>query len=483
MQVTTETSRAGWRSHLAIALVSLAVLLFEILITRVLSVTLAYHFAFLSVSLAMLGLGAPGVWFSLRPVGSRTLPRVLIASGVLLPLSLLMIVNVGQSMRGVTTFWVFCLLLPLVALGSAVCMLLLEARGDRVGRMYAADLTGAGVGAIAAVPLLSGLPTPSVLAALGFLPLLAAVLIAPRNLRVVAAFAVALAVSIGIGRPYQLRYTKFTVDTNLLHERWTPTARLTISNSLEFTGWGMGKNWVSESPTELWIDQDGSAGTPIEAHKPGGPFPPHLLFDVTSFPYELVGTGSRACIIGGGGGRDILTALSAHASDVEVVELNPWTVDAVSHVFGGFSGNPYGLPNVRSFVGEGRSHFARSHSKCDVFQISLIDTFAATAAGAYALTENSLYTVEAMLGFWSTLTPRGMLSVSRWESGPGQLEAVRFALLAREALFRANDDRFVLYLADGDSSSDGEERIVFLGLREALVWLNEPPEQSGSFWT
>ena len=160
MQVTTETSRAGWRSHLAIALVSLAILLFEILITRVLSVTLAYHFAFLSVSLAMLGLGAPGVWFSLRPVGSRTLPRVLIASGVLLPLSLLMIVNVGQSMRGVTTFWVFCLLLPLVALGSAVCMLLLEARGDRVGRMYAADLTGAGVGAIAAVPLLSGLPTP-----------------------------------------------------------------------------------------------------------------------------------------------------------------------------------------------------------------------------------------------------------------------------------------------------------------------------------
>jgi hypothetical protein len=54
---------------------------------------------------------------------------------------------------------------------------------------------------------------------------------------------------------------------------------------------------------------------------------------------------------------------------------------------------------------------------------------------------------------------------------------------AREALFRANGDRFVLYLADGDSSSAGEERIVFLDLREALIWLNEPPEQSGSFWT
>ena len=54
---------------------------------------------------------------------------------------------------------------------------------------------------------------------------------------------------------------------------------------------------------------------------------------------------------------------------------------------------------------------------------------------------------------------------------------------AREALFRAKGDRFVLYLADGDPSTAGEERVIFLELREALIWLNEPPEQSGSFWT
>ncbi len=55
--------------------------------------------------------------------------------------------------------------------------------------------------------------------------------------------------------------------------------------------------------------------------------------------------------------------------------------------------------------------------------------------------------------------------------------------LAREALFRTHGDRFVLYLADGKPSSSGEERVVFLDLREALIWLNEPPEQCGSFWT
>ena len=53
--------------------------------------------------------------------------------------------------------------------------------------------------------------------------------------------------------------------------------------------------------------------------------------------------------------------------------------------------------------------------------------------------------------------------------------------LAREALFRAEGDRFILYLADGNSSTS-EERVIFLDLREALIWLNEPPEQRGSFW-
>ena len=53
----------------------------------------------------------------------------------------------------------------------------------------------------------------------------------------------------------------------------------------------------------------------------------------------------------------------------------------------------------------------------------------------------------------------------------------------REALFRASGDRFVLYLAAGDPSSAEEERVVFLDLREALIWLNEPFEQRGSFWT
>jgi hypothetical protein len=152
--------------YLAIAIVACAVLLFQILITRILSVTLSYHFAFLAISLAMLGLAAPGVWLSMRPRDRATSYTSLYVSAAVLPLCVLAIAHLGAARRENLIFWVVIVLLPLITLGTSICLFLLDARGKGVARMYAADLAGAAVGAMLAVPLLSGLPTPSVVAAL-----------------------------------------------------------------------------------------------------------------------------------------------------------------------------------------------------------------------------------------------------------------------------------------------------------------------------
>ena len=416
----------------------MAVLLFEVLITRILSVTLSYHFGFLVISIAMLGLAAPGVWLSVFPPGPRTLQRSLLASAASLPLVILLIVHTGAPLREVISPWVLCLLIPMLALGTGVCILLLQSAGERIAWMYAADLAGAALGAMLAVPLMQGLPTPAVVASLGLLPLAALMLLNSRCRLPASILAFLLIGSVLWGEPYQLRYTHFYLEESKpLYERWTPTARITVS-PLEargdFVAWGLGRMFDG-TPTEpsLWIDQDGSAGTPILHHMPNGPFPKQLLYDVAAVPYELR-VGPRACIIGGGGGKDILTALQAGTREVDVVELNPFTVDAVSKQFGAFSGDPYHLPGVNAFVGEGRSHFSRDTKQCDILQISQIDTFAASSAGAYALTENNLYTVEALRLFWSKLTPQGVLSISRWVSGPAWPESARLVLMAMEAL-------------------------------------------------
>ena len=449
----------GRGHYLAIAVVACAILLFEILITRILSVTLSYHFAFLTISLAMLGLAAPGVWLSVEPPGDSTLLKSLYVSAIAVPLSVLAIARLGVLFHTNLLFWIAVVLFPLIALGTSICLFLLNARGPRVGKMYAADLGGAALGAILAVPLLSGLPTPSVVAALGLLPVAAAILLRSRRRLLLLGYATVLAATAVWGEPYRLHYSRFYVeDQPPLYEKWTPTARITVFQHInpEFIGWGMGRRYDGPNRGDhLWLDQDGSAGTPILHHRPGEPYPRLLSYDVVSAAYPLIQP-RRACIIGGGGGRDILKALQGGAADVEVVEINPYTVHAVSDVFREHSGDPYHLPGVQAFVGEGRNHFSRATEPCDVLEVSQIDTFAASAAGAYALSENSLYTIEAIQTFWSHLTDRGAVSVSRWVAGPAWPEAVRLVLLETEALRQAgvqDPRRHLLVIAGGATAN------------------------------
>src|SRR5258708_10563779 len=171
--------------------------------TRILSVTLSYHFAFLPISLAMLGLAAPGVWFSMEPPRPSTLAVALYASAVALPAAVLAIVHLGAPRRGDLFFWIAVILLPMLTLGTSICVLLLRARGTQITRMYAADLGGAAVGALLAVPLLHGLSTPCVVAALGLLPILAAILAGPRRHLFSLAYPAVLVSSVLWGQPYR----------------------------------------------------------------------------------------------------------------------------------------------------------------------------------------------------------------------------------------------------------------------------------------
>jgi hypothetical protein len=443
------------RSYAAIALVSCAVLLYEITITRVLSVVLWYHFAFLAISLAMLGLGAPGVWFTLRKPGPRSLEVSLVLAGLMMPASIVALLKGSEwvphfsgLLPRLSAFAnpqillvLVCLLAPMLCLGSAVCLLLMRAEGREVGRMYAADLIGATIGALVVVPLMDLVPTPHIVAGAGFLPLVAALLLMRRPHWTVAVAAVSLAACLSASEPLRLRIAKSYVEPdNLLYVKWTPTARITVHPNIFYVkdpragfGWGMGWNYEPKPLDQLWIEQDASAGTPITHLETTPSALTHLFYDVTSIGYQLRRP-DRVCIVGAGGGRDILAALKAGASHVDAVELNGHIVDALSGLFREFSGDVYHLPGVHPVVGEGRSFLTHSAGNYDFIQISLIDSWAATAAGAFALSENYLYTVEALRLYLRRASPHGIVSISRWMSGDRQLEGARLAELASRAL-------------------------------------------------
>ena len=173
----------------------------------------------------------------------------------------------------------------------------------------------------------------------------------------------------------------------------------------QFLGWGMGSRYRGAPPRRSSLARSGRQRGHADPRLPERAARTRTTssYDVVSAAYPIASP-ARACIIGGGGGRDILKALQGGATDVEVVELNPYTVDAVSRVFSAHSGDPV-PPAGRAVVRRrGAQSLQPLADPCDVIEISQIDTFAASAAGAYALTENSLYTVEAIRMFWSHLS-------------------------------------------------------------------------------
>lgn len=430
-------------SALCIALASFSVLFLQITLMRILSVVLWYHWAFLSISLAMLGVGAPGVWFSLRPRGPELVAHLLSTAAVLVPGSLLALLRLSHLFgTHRAMFAAFCILLPMLALGSVVCLLLLEARGKSLSLLYGWDLLGACMGALLVIPALYLVPTPRLAASVGFVALAAAWLRRGRPSNMDMAVAGGLAALILWGKPLAVRHAKLYDERQLelLHERWTPTARLAFFEGVFWRPdhsqgfmWGMGARQAPQRVPQIWMEQDGSAGTPVTKLEGDLTKLRFLLFDVTSVGYQ-VAVPDRVAIIGGGGGRDILSAKLSGASDIDAVEINGAIVDVLSTRFREFSGDVYHLDGVHAHVSEGRSFLERSQGGYDLIQISLIDSWAATAAGAFALSENNLYTLEAYQLYLQRLSDRGILSTSRWMPASMGLEVARLLALAKGAL-------------------------------------------------
>ena len=125
-----------------------------------------------------------------------------------------------------------------------------------------------------------------------------------------------------------------------------------------------------------------------------------LKYDITNLAYSIRRNG-RAVVIGVGGGRDLLSAVYFGFRDVTGVELNPIFIDLLTRGLRNYN-RLASLPGVRLIVDEGRSWFARSNEHFDVIQMSMVDTWAATGAGAFSLSENGLYTVEGWRIFSDT---------------------------------------------------------------------------------
>ena len=191
--------------------------------------------------------------------------------------------------------------------------------------------------------------------------------------------------------------------------------------------WGPSPRLQPSTIEQRWLTIDGGAGTSIYRFDGNLAALGFLRHDVSNLAYAIPNLKTGA-VIGVGGGRDVLSQRLFGVTDVTGIEINPIIIDLLTHHFSDYTVIAT-LDGVKFEVDEARSWFARTPRSFDVIQMSLIDTWAATGAGAFTLTENGLYTVEAWQRFLGRLNPGGLFTVSRWYA-PGEVnEAGRLVSL------------------------------------------------------
>jgi hypothetical protein len=349
---------------------------------------------------------------------------------------------------------------------------------QQISRLYAADLIGAAVGAIALVWLLNRIDAPSAVIAIAVLPCVASLWFARAARRSgffrlslgVAAFLVCLTVlNAGLFNHHKPLFKVTWVGgprgvplyetTTPEYEKWNVFSRIRIDKLTpnRFTmGWGLSPTFVDDPNVQQYNLAIDTGASTVLTHYSGKPEEiDHLKYDVTNLAH-WIRSQANVLVMGVGGGRDLLSALAFDQKRVTGVEINGQILHAVNDVYGDFTGHLDRNPRVTMVNDEARSYVTRSNDKYDIIQMSLTDTWAATSAGAFALSENSLYTVDAWKTFLDRLTPTGLLAVSRWYYVPEPVEAYRLVALAVETLRErgVSDPRNHIYVAKAPNVMD-----------------------------
>ena len=408
---------------------------------RLFSIVQWHHFAYMMISLALLGYGVSGAFLMLlqRPLLQH------FATSYIINLALFGLSAVGCFLFAQhipfnaeevlwdpqQTVWLLCtyllLAVPFFFAANAIGLALIHYRA-RLSRIYAADLVGAGLGSIGILLLLFVVMPLQALTVLGLLGIGSA-LIAVRELGqrlTVIWLLLPLAAALLLMpaqwstlnmSPYKgLSQTLLVKDTRIIAERSSPLGLLSVVESpaipLRHVP-GLSLNATTEPPAQLGVFTDGDGLSVISRYNGDRQTLAHLDQLTSALPYHLRPI-KRALILGAGGGADVLQALYHQTTNIDAVELNPQFARLVSTDYADFAGHLYQQPGVTLHIAEARSFVTNSPGDYDLIQVSLLDSFSASASGQYALSENHLYTTEALTEFLQKLAVDGFLSITRW---------------------------------------------------------------------
>lgn len=456
----------------ALLLVSTSVLSYQVILVRAFSIGQWHHFAYMVISIALLGFGASGTMLAaLERKRASTAVRLQVSDvswfaisatlfAIALPISFWLTQRIPFDPFLIIWDWhqvlylggyYLALFVPFFAAATAIG-LALTSESAKCPRLYAFNMAGSGAGALLALALLSFAAVDRALVGVTGLAQGAAILAlfdgkffidrgARRLFALVGVAIMAILTLASVFRPPTVRLSQYKgfsyalnlPDAQVVAERSSPLGRVDVVASpaiREAPGLSLIAPMDAVPPRQLGLYIDAESAGAITAFDGDTSKLNYLDWMITAAPYFALQDAPRdlrVCVLGAGGGAGVLLALRHAAWQVDAVELDPNVPQLLRGEFRDFAGGLYDRPEVRLHRADARAFVQAAHENWNVIDLSLVDSFAASAVGVGAVGENYLYTREAFEAFLRHLRPGGVLAVTRWVRTPPRDELKLFA--------------------------------------------------------
>ena len=475
-------------TRLSVFLITLSGLVLEVGLTRIYSASIWYHFAFVAISVALLGWGLGGFTVHLLKRATRltinTAALVTLLYAGAIPLCLWLLVRFPFEIERLPLYFL-APLLPFFLAGMALSIIF-DIHRAAAGSLYFADLLGAALGALLVTLLLHLLGGEAALLAAAIAPAIAAVLLSlettpsptagslPKVIRLVA---IAGAVLIAVTVFSAVKFGTFRVvpgTTKAMRNQMdaNPSARIAQTGWNAYSRIDAVEGVAPGHVARLYIDSDAWTGI---YEWDGRLESAHDLRDsYRALPFRLT-PNAETLVIGPGGGADVVSALSSGSRKVTAVELNPLMLKFVRS-YGARAGNLYDRPDVETIQSEGRNFISRTDRKFDIIFLGFVDSWASVASGGLSLSENYLYTTEAFRAYYDHLTDNGILVILRWETDIPRLVSNSVAGLGAEAAGKR-----IVTLLERHNAPNEPKQMLFM-LRKRPFSETETAEIAGK-WT
>lgn len=417
---------------LSIFFISVSLFVYQVVLSRLYSAVLLYHYVFLTTSFAVFGLGIGSILaYKLRRKNSKVISKTksgkesvchksvkeqIRKGSVILAASYIVVFTLNYVLPYVNNLLVYIILgtIPSIVGGYLYSILFTEFSGIS-GKLYFADLFGSGMGSVAVILLLDNAGMFRTVIIICIIALMPCLLLCSSTKKVRAVeYILPIVLIAGLLLPGQYIGSiekNYNGIVNNASKTFGSMKKSGRSPEIVFSKWNAFSRTdvikLPEQPDEMILTIDGAANAPM--YKFDGDVGSLEKFKAdTGFLPFTVGSSSKTLVIGPGGGRDVLYALAGGSRDITAVEINTSSIDAVK-AFGEYNGNIYNRPEVKVFGEDGRSFVRKSRDKYDLIFLSLVMTN--TSQGmAYALSENYIYTVEAMEDYLDHLDDNGKVA-------------------------------------------------------------------------